>query len=156
MATVDVTTLTDQELKDLAAAVSAEQEKRYTLTVLPQTMNTMNANYLAAAGVSAGEPWVQPTGAHNAYPLDWEVTHNGTIWTSTVMSNVWEPGVANWREVVAAGGACPAWVQPTGAQDSYAVDDCVLFDGKCYKSLLDANTWSPSDYPAGWSQVPCS
>lgn len=43
--------------------------------------------------------WVQPTGAHDAYPLGARVTWAGTVWESTVDSNVWEPGVSGWREV---------------------------------------------------------
>lgn len=43
--------------------------------------------------------WVQPTGAHDAYSAGDKVTHNGTRWTSTVDSNVWEPGVYGWEEV---------------------------------------------------------
>ena len=43
-----------------------------------------------------GAAWVQPTGAHDAYPLGAQVTHNGKTWTSTVAANVWEPGVYGW------------------------------------------------------------
>ena len=45
--------------------------------------------------------WVQPTGAHDAYALGAKVTHNGKTWESTADANVWEPGVSQWREVVA-------------------------------------------------------
>ena len=41
--------------------------------------------------------WVQPTGAHDAYPLNAEVTHNGQNWRNTGSNaNVWEPGVFGW------------------------------------------------------------
>ena len=40
--------------------------------------------------------WVQPTGAHNAYPLGAKVTHKGKTWTSTAAANIWEPGVYGW------------------------------------------------------------
>lgn len=40
--------------------------------------------------------WVQPTGAHNAYPLGAKVTHKGKTWTSTAAANVWRPGVYGW------------------------------------------------------------
>lgn len=46
------------------------------------------------------EPWVQPQGAHDAYPLGVTVSHNGSNWTSDVDNNVWEPGVSQWTEVV--------------------------------------------------------
>ena len=43
--------------------------------------------------------WVQPTGAHDAYPLGAQVTHNGRTWTSTVAANVWPPGTgALWTD----------------------------------------------------------
>ena len=45
---------------------------------------------------------------------------------------------------------CPPFVQPTGAHDAYAIGDCVEFEGANYVSLIDANTYSPSAYPAGW------
>lgn len=40
--------------------------------------------------------WVQPTGAHDAYPLGAVVIHNGQVWRSTVAANVWAPGVFGW------------------------------------------------------------
>ena len=39
------------------------------------------------------------TGAHNAYALGAQVTHNGKRWRSTVANNVWEPGAYGWEEV---------------------------------------------------------
>lgn len=43
--------------------------------------------------------WVQPTGAHDAYPAGATVTHNGKIWDNTHGNgNVWEPGVFGWAE----------------------------------------------------------
>lgn len=43
--------------------------------------------------------WVQPTGAHDAYPLGAEVTHNGQDWRSDHAANVWEPGVFGWSPI---------------------------------------------------------
>lgn len=42
--------------------------------------------------------WSQPIGAHNAYAKGAKVSHNGKHWTSSVDSNVWEPGVYGWTE----------------------------------------------------------
>lgn len=44
--------------------------------------------------------WVQPAGAHDAYTKGAKVTHNGKKWISTTDSNVWEPSVYGWDEVV--------------------------------------------------------
>lgn len=42
--------------------------------------------------------WSQPVGAHDAYAKGAKVNHNGKHWTSSVDSNVWEPGVYGWTE----------------------------------------------------------
>lgn len=105
---------------------------------------------LSKSAHADGEPWVQPTGAHDAYALEAEVTHNNKTWTSLVPFNVWEPPTS-WREIVASG--YPAWVQPTGGHDAYKIGDRVSFNGKNYESLINGNTWSPTDYPAGWKAL---
>lgn len=50
-------------------------------------------------------------------------------------------------------GTVADWVQPTGAQDAYNTGDRVLFNGSTYESLIDANVWSPTAYPAGWQLI---
>ena len=45
------------------------------------------------------QPWVQPTGAHDAYQKGDRVTYNGKTWESTIDANVWAPGVYGWIEV---------------------------------------------------------
>lgn len=42
--------------------------------------------------------WVQPTGGHDAYALGAVVSHNGSVWESTVNANVWAPGVFGWTQ----------------------------------------------------------
>ena len=44
------------------------------------------------------QPWVQPLGSEDAYPLGAQVTHLGNLWTSDVDANVWEPGVSQWTD----------------------------------------------------------
>lgn len=55
-------------------------------------------------GLSMDDPeavpeWVQPTGAHDAYPQGTHVMHSGVEWVSDVDGNVWEPGVSGWTQV---------------------------------------------------------
>ena len=45
------------------------------------------------------------------------------------------------------------WIQPTGAHDAYNTGDKMLFNGHLWESLIDANVWSPLDYPAGWRDL---
>lgn len=42
------------------------------------------------------------------------------------------------------------WKKPNGAHDAYNKGKIVVFKGKLYKSLIDGNTYSPEEYPAGW------
>ena len=44
----------------------------------------------------------------------------------------------------------PIWARPTGAHDAYNTGDIVNYVGILYKSLIDGNTFSPDEYPAGW------
>jgi hypothetical protein len=44
----------------------------------------------------------------------------------------------------------PIFSKPTGAHDAYALGDIVEFEGVLYKSLIDGNIWSPTEYPQGW------
>ncbi len=47
-------------------------------------------------GDGSPAPWIQPTGAHDAYQMGDKVTHNAEVWVSTANDNVWEPGVYGW------------------------------------------------------------
>lgn len=44
--------------------------------------------------------WIQPQGAHDAYPLGAKVSHLEKHWISTIDANVYEPSVYGWDEVV--------------------------------------------------------
>lgn len=148
-----ITEESDENLAKLAAAVRAEQDRRRVKATAEQQVADLNAAYLAASGVERGQEWRQPTGAHDAYPQDWEVTHDGRTWISTTPANVWEPGVSGWREVVEEDAPPPEWVSPSGAHDAYQAGDRVTFEGAVYESIIDGNVWSPADHPAGWKQV---
>ena len=53
----------------------------------------------------------------------------------------------------ARGGDGRAYVQPTGSHDAYPLGAIVSFNGKQYKSLINANVWTPTAYPGGWAEV---
>jgi len=42
--------------------------------------------------------WIQPKGAHDAYPKGSKVSHKSKRWISNLDANVWEPGVTGWTE----------------------------------------------------------
>lgn len=45
------------------------------------------------------QPWVAPTGAHDAYKKGDRVTFGGFTWESTVDANVWAPNVYGWTKL---------------------------------------------------------
>ena len=47
----------------------------------------------------------------------------------------------------------PEFVQPTGAHDAYQQGQGITWNGQRYRSLIDANVWSPEVYPQGWELV---
>lgn len=115
------------------------------------------------------EAWRQPIDQYDSYKLVNPFTgkadtalHGGKTWRTKVDNNVWEPTAqsAQWEEIDAQGNVVvppveeyPAWKQPTGAHDAYAIGAKVTFEGKRYTSKINANTWSPNAYPAGWQLV---
>lgn len=147
---MDYTTLTDTELQEIFHAASEETSRRNLITAALTREPTLQTGYLVALGRADGEPWVQPTGAHDAYPQGWKVTHDGKTWVSLINGNVWVPGESGWREITADGDAPPEWVQPTGAHDAYQKGDQVSHNGDTWISDVDGNTWEPGEY--GWTK----
>jgi hypothetical protein len=97
--------------------------------------------------------WVQPTGAHDSFSKGAVVKFNGETWTSTLDANVWAPGVIGWAKKLTPPAVAPsdppAWVQPTGAQDAYALGATVTHNGSVWVSVQAANVWEPGVF--GWN-----
>lgn len=127
-------------------------------------------------GESGYPIWTQPLCAVDAYNIGDIVSYNGKLYKSIINANVWAPDVypAGWEEYTESTGGgdsgetggggttepetpptetIPDFVQPTGAHDAYKKGDKVKFEGKIYESLIDANAYSPSAYPAGWKEI---
>lgn len=141
----------DAAVATTLVAVRQREYDRAIALAAPVELAALQQATLAAAGRASGATWVQPQGAHDAYPIDWVVTHAGKTWVSLMAANVWEPGVTGWREQVTTG--YPAWVQPLGAQDAYNIGARVSFNGANYESLINANVWSPTVLPSGWQLI---
>lgn len=149
----DLTKLTDADLASLHRAVLTQIAHRASLATMEADAAATNERYLRATGREPGQPWEQPSGAHNAYPAGWEVTHDNKTWQSLTPANVWEPGISGWREAVDESSGPPEWIRPTGAHDAYQTGDRVTFEGSVYESVIDSNTWSPTEHPAGWQLI---
>lgn len=103
---------------------------------------------------SIANEWKQPTGAHDAYPINSIVIYEGSVYISLIDNNGWSPIVAPnlWQKQMTL-GSIEDWQQPTGAHDSYNIGDRVIFNGACYESLIGGNTLAPDVYPAGWKLI---
>ena len=66
----------------------------------------------------------------------------------------WTPDTATslYKKVGIDPSGYPLWVQPLGATDAYNIGDIVSYNGKLYKSIINANVWAPDVYPAGWEE----
>ena len=66
-----------------------------------------------------------------------------TTWTPPEVPALWKA----YRADLAA------WVQPQGAHDAYPLGARVTFKGRVYQSKIPANVYSPTVYPAGWTDL---
>ena len=98
--------------------------------------------------------WVQPTGAHDAYPPGWVVLDaQGDRWQNSLsVPNVWPLDVYGWTNLDAVVPVGPQpWVQPLGSEDAYALGDRVTHNGQTWESTHAANVWEPGVF--GWVVV---
>jgi hypothetical protein len=138
----------DDEASTLAVEkAEADLARAIALASAPAELQALQQAHLSAEGIEEGDPWRQPTGAHDAYPLGAVVSHADELWESTVAANVWEPGVSGWK---ITGPGIPPWIQPTGAHDDYNTGDIVSHEGKVWQSNIDGNVWEP---PEQWTEV---
>ena len=90
-----------------------------------------------------------------AYAVDERIQYGGTLYR-VVQAHTsqadWTPDKTPALFVVVSLDEWPEFVQPTGAHDAYKKGDKITFEGKHYISLIDANVYSPTAYPAGWQE----
>ena len=138
---------------DRIAARQAAQTAATRLAVTP----------IVAASDAATEATVvalfDAFGVGKAYRVGDVCSHGGKVYRCVQAHKSqadWTPDKvpALWTPVRKVAGAAPdEWVQPVGASDAYRKGDRVLFQGATYESVIDANTWSPAAYPAGWKKL---
>lgn len=156
---MDLDDMALEALEDLRERVTARIEHLRLVGQVPEQIRVLVTNLLEATGREMGAPWAAPSGAHDAFPAGWVVTHGGKTWESLVAGNVWEPGDPNdpqnyrwWRDLTAASDD-GAW---DGNGHTYAVGDRVTFEGaeyECRQAHTSQPDWTPAAVPALWLAV---
>ena len=145
---MDLSTLTDAELAAFERQVVDELSRRRMLAEAPGEVDRINRAVLAAEGRGPGGAWVQPTGAHDAYPSGWQASRGGVLYESLAPANVWPPGdpadpqSGRWWRRVGATADPDAW-QPWV---SYDFGDVVTHGEqrwRCAVTHTSQPDWSP-------------
>lgn len=151
---IDYQSLTDDEVAQLKAEASLEQDRRIRVAQAPIKAEELAVEYLKDVGRDHGSDWVQPTGAHDAYPLGYQVVHNQIVWESLIPANTTTPGSDPrwWKDLTTVED--PNVWSPNAK--TYVVGDIVTFNGKSYE-CLQAHTsqagWEPNVVPALWKDL---
>lgn len=152
--TINYPTLTDAEVTQLKSEASLEEQRRIRVTNAPVQAEAISIEYLKDVGRVTGTAWVQPTGAHDAYPVGYKVTYNGKEYENLIPANVWVPDLdARWWKDLTPVEDTSAW---SGSSVAYKVNDVVTYSGSSYK-CLQAHTsqagWTPTAVPALWQKL---
>ena len=89
-----------------------------------------------------------------AYTVDERIRYGATLYRCVQAHTSqadWTPDVTPALWTVVSLDEWPEWVQPTGAQDAYALGAKVSHKDAHWTSDYDNNTWEPSVF--GWSRV---
>lgn len=82
--------------------------------------------------------------------LAWIQSRLGGTWVETKAKDATEAyaGPGLYHSLIPPTRFVPQWVQPTGAQDAYAVGQWVWHGGQVWENLTPANVWQPG--VTGW------
>lgn len=70
--------------------------KRWVSTLDMNVWEPGVSGWKPETGEDGPAEWIRPTGAHDAYAKDDQVTFGGAVWISDMDGNVWSPGVYGW------------------------------------------------------------
>lgn len=90
-----------------------------------------------------------------SYAVDEIVRHGDSLYkvvqAHTSQADWAPPDVPSLFAEITPPGLIAAWVQPTGAHDTYSLGDLVTHVGQTWESTVDNNSWEPGIY--GWVEV---
>lgn len=144
----NIRSMDDEPLADLHAQSTAELNRRSVLARASIQADETAAAYLAASGISMGDPWVLPQMPFAAYPAGWWATADGETWESLRSGNMTRPGGDGAWAIrdPAVDEPVPYW---NGAVEK---GERVRHHGRMWIALEDT-ALAPTDYPAGWDQL---
>lgn len=135
--------------------LTPEQKKAYEQKLALTFLGDMLTDEQALQVPSIFSEWK----ADVAYKTGTKLLYNGVLYKVLQDHNSqadWTPDKAPslFAKVIneTLEGDIPDWVQPDST-NPYMKGDKVKFEGKVYESLIDNNTWSPTDYPTGWKEL---
>lgn len=122
-----VRSLNDEDAMEVATVFPQwEVGKKYTKTTI------------VSYGVNGvGDPQLYRVEQDHTSQEDWIPSENRALYTPIGLND----------------NGYPIWSRPTGGHDAYNDGDVVEFEGVLYKSKFNGNTYSPTEYPAGWEVV---
>lgn len=157
----DYANMNDEELLEIRDAVEVEYSKRMVIRQAEEQLDAINTNIQGALGRSQGEDWIQPTGAHDAYPSWWEVKYKGKLYTSLIPANTTTPGsdprwwkeITEKPEVPVDPNAPKEW---NGEYFQYFANDKVTYKGVIYRVVQSHTSqpgWMPDIVPALYEKM---
>ena len=164
----DIRDVEEDRFLIIRMALRDEEARRTSLPFVEERENEIAEGWLEANPPEIDEEtntplWVQPTGAHNAWPAGAIVSYDGQLWQNIhTAPNAWEPGNPQhmWRQMTFpapdpnAPATPQAWVQPTGAHNAYAPGSVVSHNGKLWRnSHTGGNAWEPGNPQHQWVEV---
>lgn len=121
------TALTDEQAMEVAAVFDPwKVGKAYTV-----------GDFLTYGANSVGDPQLYKVVQTHTSQADWKPDTTNSLYVAIGLDD----------------SGYPVWSRPTGAHDAYNNGDIVNYNGVLYRSLINGNTYSPDEYPAGWEQV---
>lgn len=151
----DLTEKTDAELHQLITDAKTILRRRESEREAGIVIDAEIRRHAQASGrnLEDGQPFVQPTGAHDAYPKGSIVTHDGKTWAATRAGANGTPGESpDWRRVAVDGESLP-WEQ-RWAGSEYERGDEIHHLGRHWRSSIDRNGFEPGDDPHnGWDDL---
>lgn len=156
----EIADLSDADLDALVSQLQQEQQRRWEVRNALDSIDRATTAVLEAEGVKPGEPWQEPTGAHNAYPRDWTVAgEDGELYISQIAGNTHRPGdpadPQSWRWWRKVAEAVAGVFDPHG--HAYKVGDEFTFEGLRYRvrqAHLSQPGWLPTIVAALYERIP--